>query len=192
MIAQIKGKIAQIHGNNVILDVSGVGYETHCPLSVLEKAKVGEEITLFTHQYIREDAMDLYGFLNMDDKEVFELLLSISGVGPKAGVNILSMNSAEEIKQAISQKDESLFTRVSGIGKRTAERIIVDLKDKVTVNGIAPKTKLIPDQEEVVDALKGLGYKHKEARDLAVSIPAEMENFEDKIRYVLKEAGKSK
>ena len=191
MISQIRGKVAGIHGNTVVLDVNGVGYETACPLSVLEKAKEGEEITIFTHMHVREDVMDLYGFISQEDKEMFSLLLSISGVGPKAGINILSMNTVEEIKQAIGQKDLAIFTRVSGIGKRTAERIIIDLQEKVDTTGVIAKRKLIADHEDVVEALKGLGYKHREARDLAATIPVKMESFDEKIRYTLKQAGRS-
>ncbi len=190
MFASLKGQVTEISGNNLTLEVNGVGYLLTCPLSVLEKIKVSDQATIYTHLYVREDALNLYGFLTAEDKEIFTLLLSISGVGPKAGINILSMNTVKQIKEAITQKDLNIFTRVSGIGKRTAERIIIDLKGKIDITGISTKNKLIPDHEHIVEALKGLGYKPREAQNLVASIPVGAKSFEEKIKVALRHAGR--
>ena len=189
MIFLLKGKIEFKTDKFIILDVGGVGYRVYCPLAVLEKVGAeGMEARLFTHQYIRENLMDLYGFASRKDLSLFELLISLSGIGPKAAMSILNLTSVDKLKQAIASGQKSLLTKVSGIGQKTAERIILELKNKVTVS-VADIKQLSVDSE-AIDAMESLGYTRRQAQDALKEVSENIEGVENKIRAALKFLGK--
>lgn len=189
MIAQLTGTVARTIGNLVILDVNGVGYRVAVPVSVLgQLPDVGtEKVTLITHLQVREDDLSLYGFLDDTNLKVFELLLTVSGVGPKVALGLLSALSAEELAQAVAANDVRTLTRVPGVGARTAQRIVLDLKEKLAAVGFERKVDAIAARgtvrqqdgnqetlEDVVSALENLGYNKADARRAAEAALAEM------------------
>jgi Holliday junction DNA helicase RuvA len=131
MIAHLKGKIEEKFGNALILDVHGVGYEIMVPTPDFESVKLGEERKFFTYHQVRENAEELYGFSSLSAKKIFELLISVQGIGPKAAIAILSLAEAEEVRNAIANADSAFISKATGVGKKSAERVIVDLRDKV-------------------------------------------------------------
>ncbi len=158
MIAFLKGKILEKGLTYIILENQGLGYKVFVPPEILEKP-IGEEVKLFTYQKIAEDGQSLFGLPDFQALQFFELLITVSGVGPKVALAILSSAPAESVKQAIASQDAGVFTRISGIGSKTAERIIVDLKNKVGAFGAAAGAS-----SEVFDALLALGYNQREVR----------------------------
>ena len=131
MIAHIKGIIEEKFNNSIIIDVNGVGYEVTVPTSDFEAVNLGEERKFFTFHAIRENSEDLYGFSTLMAKKIFELLILVQGIGPKAAIAILSLAEPEEVRNAIANADATFVAKASGVGKKSAERVIVDLRDKV-------------------------------------------------------------
>ena len=174
MIRFIKGIVVDIEENFLILENHGIGYRIFTPASVLERyVRVGEEIKLHTYMNVREDAMLLYGFLTADDLRLFELLLGVSGVGPKAGLGILSALSADDLRFAVLSDDAAAIAKAPGIGKKTAQKLILELKDKMSLEDAFEK-KLAHGQDlpeitgtdetsEAVMALTALGYASTDA-----------------------------
>ena len=165
MIGQIKGILRGIEHQTALVDVSGVGYEVECPISTLcELPPVGKMVTLLTHFVVREDAQLLYGFLTQEDRESFRILIKISGVGPKLAIGILSGLSGDDLARAVESDDLATLTRLPGIGKKTAERLLVELRGRMSSSG---HTQATSEKSPVEDALLGLialGYKESEAR----------------------------
>ena len=133
MIAHLEGEIQEKFRNSLILDVSGVGYEITVPTPDFEAVNLGERRKFFTFHSIRENAEELYGFSSLAAKKIFELLISVQGIGPKAAIAILSLAEAEEVRNAIANADAAFIAKASGVGKKSAERVIVDLRDKVGI-----------------------------------------------------------
>jgi Holliday junction DNA helicase RuvA len=131
MIAHLRGKISEKFGNSLIIDVNGVGYEVTVTELDFEAAHLDEERKFYTYHAVRENGEDLYGFFSLAAKKIFELLISVQGIGPKAATAILSLAEAEEVRNAIANADVAFIAKASGVGKKTAERVIVDLRDKV-------------------------------------------------------------
>ena len=166
MIRFIKGIVVDIEENFLILENHGIGYRIFTPASVLERyVRVGEEIKLHTYMNVREDAMLLYGFLTADDLRLFELLLGVSGVGPKAGLGILSALSADDLRFAVLSDDAAAIAKAPGIGKKTAQKLILELKDKLSLEE-AFEQKLANEQAQATVAAAGAGMT--EARQEAV------------------------
>ena len=168
MIAHINGVVVEKFNNSLIVDVHGVGYEIMVPTPDFEDVKLGEERKFYTYHAIRENAEDLYGFSSLAAKKIFELLISVQGVGPKAGMAILSLAEAEEVRNAIANADTAFISKATGVGKKSAERVIVDLRDKVGAPSHygATKAKFASVEEkadEALDALIALGFPLKEA-----------------------------
>ncbi len=188
MIASLRGKVVQKRTDSLVVEMNGVGYKVICPIPVLESAKVGDEIFLNTYTHVREDILALYGFLTADDLALFELLISVSGVGPKAAVNILSAADSEKIRSSIRKQDPGILFSVSGIGKKTAEKIVVELKNKLgaTNNLYAPSS----ETEDLHQALSDLGFKPNEISVAVSNIPDNMATTEEKLKFVLKEIKK--
>ena len=190
MIGFIEGKIEYGTDKYTIVDVNGVGYKVYISTSVFKKMpETGSKVKLFTHLYVREDIMNLYGFLDKKDLEFFELLISISGIGPKGAMNILSVASVETLKKAIINEESSILTKVSGIGKKIAEKIILELKSKVGGEYLDEKGGT---DSEAIDALISLGYRLQDAREALKKIPEEVNEISDKIKHALKILGKSR
>lgn len=188
MIAYLRGKIIFKEADFLILEVNDVGYKIYCLASFLEDVVLGQALELHTYQYIREDAMDLFGFTNLEELEIFKKLNSVAGIGPKTALGVLAVSSPQEIFEAVGRNDPSLLTKVSGIGKKTAERIVLELKGKM------PKVLQIADEgsgnAEVIEALMGLGYKIKDARDAVRKIPKTAQDTTSKVKAALKLLGK--
>ncbi len=168
MIAFLNGVIDSVLAQSLFIDVHGVGYEVWVPVSVLTRVTVGQSNKLYTYHHVREDDVRLFGFLDARDLEIFKLLLSVNGVGPKAGLAILSAYSSDDIIAAVNRGDDRLFASVSGIGKKGAAKIVIELKGKVS--GVGAPAGSVGVQEsfvttstnDLVDALVSLGYSEKE------------------------------
>ena len=191
MIGFIEGKIEYSSDRYVIVDVNGIGYKIYISANIFKKLpKINEKVKLYTHLHVREDIMDLYGFLDKEDLEFFEMLISISGIGPKGATNILNVASVETLKKAIRNEESSILTKVSGIGKKTAEKIILELKHKVS-GGEFLGDKAGADSE-VIDALISLGYRLHEAREALRKIPEDIKEVGEKVKAALKLLSKHK
>lgn len=195
MIAFLRGKILNKHKNYLIIEVANVGYQVFVNQSLFAEFTAGQAVELYTHQYIKEDALDLYGFKNLEELEMFELLLSISGVGPKSALGILSVASTEELKVTIARGDSSILTKVSGVGRKTAERIVLELRDKVASIGtgemiVGGGTAAGLAQADEIDALMALGYSLQQARDALREVDPALSNSSERIRAALKMLGK--
>jgi holliday junction DNA helicase RuvA len=187
MIGSIKGNIQHKGSNYILVEAQGVGYKVFVTPIHLASMKIGTDISLFTHTYVREDQITLYGFQTIEELEFFELLLTVSGVGPKSALGIMSLSSLEMIKSAIASGDAGVFKKVSGIGTKTAERVIVELREKLKAEGVsAPVAK---EHSDALEALVALGYREQESREALKSIPSD-KSLQEKIKIALKALGK--
>jgi Holliday junction DNA helicase RuvA len=186
MIGSVRGKIALKTDKFLILEANGVGYKVSVSADLLVKApKTGEEMFLWTHTHVREESLDLYGFPNIEELSFFEMLLNVSGIGPKSALAILGIATIETLKRAIGSGDTAYLTKISGIGKKTAEKIIIELRDKIGEEGLG---KSMQAELDAMEALKSLGYSQNEAREaLKKSSPDGDTNT--KIREALKILG---
>lgn len=185
MIASLKGKVILKKQDFIILEVAGIGFKVICASFVLENLKVGGSLHLFTHLYFSQERIALYGFLKEDELEFFEMLISISGIGPKAALGILALAPVKTLRNAIAQEDVSLLTKVSGIGKKTAERVVLELKSKIKMD--VGETKGTSGLSQAIDALLGLGYTLSETREALSKIPESAKTVEEKVREALKQ-----
>lgn len=194
MIGMLKGKVWEIQGDKLILDCLGVGYQISAPSGLLSRAQVGQEFTLYTHLIVREDEMSLYGFSSAAEKELFLMLLSVSGVGPKVGLAILSTLGTLQTESAIANGDVKTLTKVPGVGKKTAQRSILELKDKfkdrVSNSENGDEEILLNDQvaqSEAMETLLALGFSQEEAKKALQGIK-EPQNLatEEQVRLALR------
>ncbi len=186
MIGKLTGRIDLIKNGFILLHVQGVGYRVYATDVTLGKLARKDDAELYVHTNVKEDSITLYGFETLDELEIFELLLSISGVGPKSGLGILTIASPGTIRNAIIQEDSSILTRVSGIGRKTAERVILELKSKVDeLPGKGTEAEATIDQE-VIDALITMGYSAAEAREALKAVPEDVKEISEKIKLALK------
>jgi len=166
MIAHLRGTILAKHPNQAIVETHGVGYDVVISVPTFsEMPAPGAEVALHIHTHVREDALSLYGFLRLDEKRLFEKLLTVSGIGPKLAITILSGMPADEMTGAIRGGDVARLTRIPGIGKKTAERMVLELRDKLpAVTGVAEiSVQTSPVEEDVISALVNLGYQRPAA-----------------------------
>jgi Holliday junction DNA helicase RuvA len=197
MIAHLSGKLLSKQPNQVIVDVNGVGYEVHVPLSTFyELGEIGSPVQLRIYTHVREDTIALFGFQSANEKLMFEQVTSISGIGPKLGITILSGMPVDELVAAIRQSNLARLTSIPGIGKKTAERLVVELRDKLAKLGAAPtgEQQVQPSvsqlQEDVISALVNLGYAKpaaEKAVQTAVSNSKAEPAFEDLLRTALRQ-----
>lgn len=193
MISYLKGKILLKKSNYLILEVNNVGYQVFLNEKALTALADQVEICLYTHHYIKEDSQELYGFLSQPELELFKNLICISGIGPKTAMNVLAVASVEDIMQAILSEDPALLKTVSGIGTKTAERIVIELKSKIGALSkeiIHKDIQAAPKDIDVIEALLTLGYSRKEVLDTVRLIPADLMGTSDRIRGALKLLGK--
>ncbi len=188
MIGQLTGKIVRQKERFVILDVNGVGYKIFASTETTKKLKeVFGPATVLTHLVVREDVLDLYGFIDETELEFFELLIGISGVGPKSALSILSLAPPETLRKAVSSGNTDYLTQVSGIGRKIAEKIVLELRDKI---GTLESTGEGLEQEtEAILAMEALGYSGREAREALRQISNDVTNTGDKIKQALKHLG---
>jgi holliday junction DNA helicase RuvA len=185
MIGSIKGKIILKTERFLVVEAGGVGYKIAVSPDALSKTnKIGEEIFLWIHTVVREDALDLYGFVEHAELEFFEMLIGVSGIGPKSALIILSVASIETLRQAIGTSDTAYLTKISGIGKKTAEKIILELRDKFDEKDFGS----LKEELDALEALKSLGYSQGEAREALKKVKSIDTNT--KIKEALKILGK--
>lgn len=190
MIAHIKGILTEKFDNSVIIDVNGVGYEVALSAIDYDQLNLDDEIKLYTYHLVREQSEELFGFTSLAAKKLFELLISVQGVGPKAGMAILSLAPAEEVRNAIANADSAYISKASGVGKKSAERVIVDLRDKVglpTYYGrkSEPQAAKPAESDEALDALMALGLNLADATKALEGVDPSL-SVEERIRQALK------
>jgi len=189
MIAHIEGVIAEKFLNSVIVDVHGVGYELTLTSIDFDAVSLGETHKFYTYHQVREQSEDLYGFSTLAAKKLFEMLISVNGVGPKAAISILSLAVPEEVRNAIANADSTFVSKAAGVGKKSAERVIVDLRDKVGIpshyGSAVPTTKALPPDDDALDALIALGLPLKDATAALDGVDANLPTAE-RVRLALK------
>jgi Holliday junction DNA helicase RuvA len=186
MIGRLTGTLAQKTPPQLLVDVAGVGYEVDVPMSTFYNLPaLGERITLLTHFVVREDAQQLFGFLTADERTTFRLLIKISGVGPRTALSILSGLSVAELAQAIAVQDTGRLVKVPGIGKKTAERLLLELKGKLGPDLAAPASVVSGTQSDIVQALVALGYNDRDAAAALKPLPPDI-GVADGIKLALK------
>jgi len=192
MISHLEGKILYKDLKSIVLDVNGVGYKIAVTPDILFDIdkKNAEKISLWTYLVVREDALNLYGFQNKEDLDFFELLISISGIGPKTAMGVLSVAGISTLKRAISSGDTSHLTKVSGIGRKIAEKIVLELKDKIGHFEKGDEGENAESDSDAIEALRAIGYSERESRDALKKVPKEIEGVQNKIKYMLKALGK--
>jgi Holliday junction DNA helicase RuvA len=191
MIGFLNGTIELLQRPFVITDVNGVGYKVLVPDSVYSKLTLGEKIKIFTYTYVREDALDLFGFLEAQDLGLFESLLTVSGIGPKTALNIFSFGGRKDIIEAIIKGDVTFFTSVPRLGTKNAQKIIIELKNKMGSEADLDLTgKDLLENAEVVQALKNFGFSVGEAQKAVREVKKEGISTEEKIRLALKALGR--
>lgn len=191
MISYIEGKILDKNEKFFVINTGGVGYRVFSHAGILEKIPTnGQNVSIWTHLYVREDALDLYGFLDLEELDFFETLISISGIGPKSALGILEVAPVVSLKQAIVSEDETFFTKVSGVGKKTAQRLILELKNKLSKKVILIKGSDSEQMGEALEALVSLGYNQRDARKYLQEIPKDIKGVEAKVKAALKLLGK--
>lgn len=188
MIAHVSGVVAEKFGNSVIVDVHDIGYEVQVATGDFDRALLNEPVKFYTYHHIREQSQDLYGFSSLAAKKLFELLITVQGVGPKAALAILSLGESEMVRNAIANGDSAFVAKASGVGKKIAERVVVDLSDKVglaiamTPSAVATAT---PANDEALEALMALGYTLNDAVTALESVPKDAPTAE-RVRLALR------
>lgn len=190
MIATLTGKITDKNLNSVVLEAAGVGYEILIPIDTLSKIELGQDCKLQIYEHIRENMYDLYGFLDSQSKSLFMKLINVNGVGPKAGLNILGISSLSGVKQAIASGNVKMIQSAPGVGKRVAERVVIDLKDKVGLVSSIDEASLLSSedllmQDEAVQALVALGYDLSDAAKAVDKIDKDLD-VQERVRLALK------
>ena len=194
MIGSLQGKLTAKHTPLLIIECAGVGYEVETPMSTfVEQPAVGAEIFLHTHLLVRDDAHTLYGFSSEEEKALFRLLLKVSGVGAKMGLAILSGMSVSDFERCVRYDDTAMLIKIPGVGKKTAERLIIEMRDKIDESPaqalVAKAGKVATDsRSEAVDALVALGYRPAEVKRLLARLDLEDKSAEDIIRLALRQA----
>jgi len=188
MISIVRGKAVETEVDGAIVDVAGIGYRVFLTARTVSEVKLGSEVFFWTHLAVRENSLDLYGFREKEELIFFEMLVGISGIGPKSALGILNVASIKNMKKAISSGDTTYLTKVSGIGKKSADRIVVELQDKL------PKfeesmTGELKEETDAVEALKALGYSTGEARDALSEVDEKIGGTADRVREALKNIG---
>ncbi len=190
MIAHVSGTVLEINDKFAIVETSGLGYKVFASPDTLARLRQGQHASMYTYLCVREDALDLYGFSTIDEKSFFELLLGVSGIGPKSALAILSSATVETLSQAIGTGDTSYLNKVGGIGRKTAEKIVLELRDKLRANAeMKEGPSTLRAESDAVEALKSLGYSQNEARDVLKEIPSSIEGTNARIKEALKILG---
>ncbi len=172
MIAILNGRVVDVPPDGLVVGLGGLGLQVAVPAAIRQRARVGDEIFLYTHLIVRQDALSLYGFETREERDIFILLLGVDGIGPKSALGILSTLSPDLIRRAIFHEQPEVFTRVPGVGKKTAQKILLQLQDRIqAVSGLEMAASYNDTDTEVVDALTALGYSVVEAQSALQSIP---------------------
>ena len=187
MIAHISGKIVEKFAGSVIVDVAGVGYEIVVPANEFERAVLGDDIKFYTYHNITDRSQELFGFSSLAAKKLFELLITVQGVGPRAGIAIMSLGETEEVRNAIACEESKFIQKAAGVGKKSAERVILDLKDKVGMAISKPDdvNNISLASDEALEALIALGFNLNDATKALEQIPRDLPT-EERITLALK------
>jgi Holliday junction DNA helicase RuvA len=190
MIGMLTGTLALRDGQHIILDVHGVGYNVLASSQILTSSHQGDTITVFIHTHIREDAFDLFGFSTQQDLKVFQYLISVNGIGPKTAMGIFAVGSREEILKAIQKADVDFFTGVPRLGRKNAQKIIIELKNKLGSGQDLDLSEESDELSQVISALISMGFSEREARAAAKMIGEQGSSTSEKVRLALKQLGK--
>jgi len=193
MIASLRGQITELGNRYAVIEVNNVGYKVFLTDDSIHSLKLESEIFLFIYNVIREDADDLYGFVSRKDRDFFELLISISGIGPKSALNIMSLVNSDTLVSAIRSGSTSHLVKVSGIGRKTAEKIVLELKDKLAPYAVSHDSEFSADissDMDAIEALKALGYSADESREALKKIDKSISATGAKVKAALKELSK--
>lgn len=190
MISELHGTVSRRHKDALVLSVSGVGYLVHATLDTIAAFSDGAEAHLFTHLAIREHSHDLYGFRTEEERNFFELLIGISGIGPRTALAILNLADIGALRAAAASGDITYLTKVSGIGKKNAEKIVLELKDKIGALESESVAHLGREEADVLEALRALGYSLSEIREALKQIPEEAKTTNERVREALKILGR--
>lgn len=189
MISSLRGKISRIAGNWIEVDIGGVGYEVQCQMTNVQ-CQIGEEIKLYIHMAVSENDISLFGFKTIEELDLFKMLITVSGVGPKTAAQILGNTNSLAVIKAIGDADVEFFKKLKGIGLKTAQRIIVDLKSKIGGLGeLNLKDELPLLEDDVVLSLRQLGFDRKEIDKVVRSIPTEIKSTEERLSWCLQNLG---
>ncbi len=185
MIGTISGTVRHKSPSLLYIDVSGVGYKVSVTTDVGLEAELSSPIFLWTHLAVRENALDLYGFPDKDTLDTFELLINISGIGPKTALGILNVATPSTLRKAVANEDTSYLTKVSGIGKKIAEKIVLELRDKL-ITSSEDRSENLKAEGDVMEALLSLGYNERDVRDILKKIPKDIKKESERVKYALK------
>ncbi len=193
MILSLEGAVVFKGEKFAVVETGGVGYRVFAGPDTLQKIpEKGAKVKLWTHQHVREDALDLYGFLHYAELELFEMLIGISGIGPKSALGILAIAPVDTLKKAIAAGDTSYLTRVSGVGRKTAEKVVLELKEKMAGRGVSVDAPELKEEADAIEALVALGYSQREAREALNGVPAETTSVERRVKAALRGLGGKK
>ncbi len=187
MIGSLRGAVIYKGREKIEIDLEGIGYEVFLTTRDHNRVKVGDDVEVFTYHHLTEDSSDLFGFVNRNDKRVFEMLISVSGIGPKSALGIMAVGNGERVLKAIAEANVEFFKQVKGIGSKSAQRVIVDLKSEV---GSVKDLDLEADggkNEVVYQALESFGFRREEIRKALTEIPDDVESDDKRIKYTLKQ-----
>ncbi len=193
MIAHLSGSLFFANDRFVVIDVGGVGYKVRVALDTLRmlRGAPDKKVSLWTHTVVREDVLDLYGFQNETELEFFEMLISVSGIGPKSALGVLNVAPVEHLKEAIANGDASALTKVSGIGSKSAQKIILELRDKMGgITGAVIPAGALRDEHDAIEGLVALGYAERVARETLKNVPLDIKGTSARIKHALKNMGK--
>lgn len=187
MIASLSGRISEKFKDSAVVTVNGVGYQVFVPAPLLDQLRPGENAHLFTQLVVRQDSLTLYGFINVESRELFEILIGVSGIGPRLALSMLSTLEPDTIERAVYNEQAEVFSRVPGIGKKTAQKILFHLQDKIpSIEGLEPMIAISDVDVEVVGALTALGYSVVEAQAAIQAIPKDApQGVEERLRIAL-------
>src|SRR3989344_5097545 len=183
MIYSLRGKLIVKRENFLVIDVGGVAFKVNASLNVVKSLPaIGELVNIFTHLHVREDALDLYGFLIEEELQFFEMLISISDIGPKSALGILSVDKIENLKSAIIEGRSELLTKASGVGKKTAERVVLELRGKLSQAGSGKIVGLMETDQDLIEVLSGLGYTRLQAREALAKVDSKINKLEKRAK----------
>lgn len=188
MIAHLDGTVRMRTDKYLVIDVGGIGYKMHAIPETLAQSNIHDRASFFTYLAVRENAVELYGFASLEELTFFEMLLDVSGIGPKGALGIVAVGSVASLKKAIASGDTSYLTKVSGIGKKTAEKIIIELRDKLAEHKDAGGHAM-RGETDALEALRSLGYSQQEARDALKQVPSDISDTSARVKEALKILG---
>jgi len=188
MIGFIKGKVLQISSSRMVVEAGNVGYLLHCIPTYLTRLRTDTEVALWVHTAVRENDISLYGFETESELEMFEMLLGVSGIGPKSALTVLGVAGLSALEEAITSGETTSLTKVSGVGKKTADKIVLELGGKLVGKS---GSKLAQEDSDIFDALKSLGYRDRDIGEAMKEMPKDLDGAQSKIKWALKSLGKN-